>query len=125
MARSSAKAVPLKPEIKLAQALSEFEAILQDHEKAELGTYRSSPRNSTDVNGFTAEIARDAARNRTARQYVGTRLTNVLHVIQKFSTFVGSLIGKPQALVAGTIWDTVKLSLQVIAILVRLNLFPC
>lgn len=33
MALSLAKAAPLKPEIKLAQALSEFEAVLVDDQK--------------------------------------------------------------------------------------------
>lgn len=118
MALSLAKSRALKPDIKLVQALSEFEAILPDDQKAKLRKYRSSPPSSTDVIRFTAEIDRDAARNRKSRQYVGTRLTNVLHAVQEFSTVVESLLGSSQSQIAGTIWGVVKLSLQVIAILV-------
>ncbi|MCJ1428875.1 hypothetical protein MMC29_006786 [Sticta canariensis] len=113
MALSLAKAAPLKPEIKLAQALSEFEAVLPDDQKTKLRTYRGqSPPNPTDVMRFTAEIDRDAGRNRKSRQCVGTRLTNVLQSIQQFSTVVDLIVGSSQSQIAGAIWGTVKLSLQ-------------
>ena len=119
MALPLAKAAPLKPQIKLAQALSEFEAVLPDDQKTKLRTYRGqSPPNPTDVMRFTAEIDRDAGRNRKSRQCVGTRLTNVLQSIQQFSTVVDLIVGSSQSQIAGAIWGTVKLSLQVIAILV-------
>lgn len=117
MALSFTKAAPLKPEIKLAQALSEFEAVLPDDQKIKFRTYRGrSPPNPTDVMRFTAEIDRDASRNRKSRQCVGTRLTNVLHATQQFSTVVDLIIGNSQSQIAGAIWGTVKISLQVIAI---------
>ena len=119
MALSIAKAAPLKPEIKLAQALSEFEAVLADDEKTQLRAYRGqSPPNPTDVLRLTAEIDRDAGRNRKSRQCVGTRFTNVLHAIQQFSTVVDVVVGGSQSLIASAIWGTVKISLQVIMILV-------
>lgn len=119
MALSLAKAAPLKPEIKLAQALSEFDAILSDDQKTRLRDYRGqSPPNPTDVIRFTAEIDRDNSRNRKSRQCVGTRLTNVLQGVQQFSSVVDSIVGSSQSQIAGAIWGTVKLSLQVIAILV-------
>lgn len=123
MALSLAQAAPLKPEIKLAQALSEFEAVLPDDQKTKLRTYRGqSPPNSTDVIRFTAEIDRDAGRNRRSRQCVGPRLTNVLNAVQKFSTVVDSIVGSSQSQIAGAIWGTLKISLQVIAILAEQNL---
>ena len=119
MALSLAKAAPLKPEIRLAQALSEFEAILPDDQKTQLRTYRGqSPPDPTDVMRFTADIDRDADRNRKSRQCVGTRLTNVLHAIQQFSTIVDFIIGSSQSPVASAIWGTVKISLKVSLMLV-------
>lgn len=109
-----AKAAPLKPAIKLFQVLSEFEAILPDDQKRKLHTYRGqSPPTPTDVIRFTAEIDRDAGRNRKSRQCVGTRLTNVLHAVQQFSTVVDIIVGTSQSQIAGAIWGTVKMSLQV------------
>ena len=63
---------------------------------------------------FTAEIDRDAGRNRKSRQCVGTRLTNVLHAVQQFSTVADIIVGSSQSQIAGAIWGTVKISLQVI-----------
>ena len=117
MALSVANPGPLKPEIRLVQALSEFEAILPDDQKTKLRTYRGQLPNSTDVMRFTAEIDRDASRNRKSRQCVGTRLTNVLHAVQQFSTGVDAIVGSSQSQIAGVIWGTVKISLQVIVIL--------
>lgn len=119
MALSFAKAAPLKPEIKLAQALSEFKAVLSDDQRKKLRTYcgQSKSPNSTDVMRLTAEIDRDAGRNRQSRQCVGTRLTNVSHAVQQFSTVVDSIVGSSQSQIAGVIWAAMKLSLQVTAIL--------
>ena len=114
MALPLARAAPLKPAIRLAQALSEFDAVLNDDQKTKLRTYRGqSPPNPTDIMRFTSEIDRDASRNRKSRQCVGTRLTNVLHSVQQFSTVVDLIVGSSQSQIAGAIWGTVKLSLQV------------
>ena len=119
MALLLAKAGPLKPEIKLAQALSEFEAVLADDQKTKFRTYRrQSAPNPTDVMRFTAEIDRDTSRNRKSRQCVGTRLTSVLHAVQQFSTLVDQIVGSSQSQIAGAIWGTMKMSLQVFKILV-------
>lgn len=114
MALILAKAAPLKPPIRLAQALSEFETVLTDDQKSKLRTYRGqSPPTPTDVARFTAEIDRDGSRNRKSRKCVGTRLTNVLHSVQQFSTVVDLIVGSSQSQIAGAVWGTVKISLQV------------
>lgn len=119
MALSLARAAPLKPVIKLAQALSEFETILPDDQKTKLRTHRGqSPPNSTDVIRLTAEIDRSAGRNRKSRQCLGPRLTNVLHSIQQFSTVVDLIVGSSQSQIGCAIWGAVRISLQVISILV-------
>ena len=118
MALPLAKAAPLKPQIRLAQALSEFEAVLDDDQKSRFRTYRGqSAPTPTDVTRFTAEIDRDSCRNRKSRQCVGTRLTNVLHSVQQFSTVADLIVGSSQSQIAGAIWGTVRLSLQVTMIL--------
>lgn len=70
MALSLAKAAPLITEIKLAQAFSEFEAILSEEQK-----HRSADTAGSllriqlkSMMRFTAEIDRDAIRNRKSRQ---------------------------------------------------------
>lgn len=92
--------------------------MLPDEQKTKLRTYRgqSSP-NPTDVMRFTAEIDRDPGRNRKSRQCVGARLTNVLHTVQQFATVVDFIVGSSQSQVTCAIWGVVKVSLQVIAIL--------
>jgi len=51
----------LKPEIQLAQAISEFEAILSDNEKARLRLLKSNTApNPEDVIRVTAEIDRSS-----------------------------------------------------------------
>ncbi|MCJ1465075.1 hypothetical protein MMC07_003691 [Pseudocyphellaria aurata] len=116
MSLSLTQAAPLKPEIKLAQALSEFEAVLPDDQKSRLRTYRGqSPPNPTDVMRLTAEIDRDTIRNRKSRQCVGTRLTNVLHAVQQFSTVVDFLVGSSHLQIASAVWGVVKISLQLVS----------
>ena len=116
MALSLAQAAPLKPEIKLAQALSEFEAILTDDQKSKVRTYRGQLPIPTEVTRLT-EIDRDANRNRKSRQCVGTRLTSLLQAVQQFSKVVDLIVGSSQSQISGAIWGSVKISLQIIAIL--------
>ena len=106
-------AAALKPEIKLAQALSEFEAVLGDSQKASLRTYKGQrPPDVQDVMRLTAEIDKESAR-RKSRQCVGPRLTNILQSVQQFTTVVDLCIGGSQNLLASAIWGTVKMSLLV------------
>lgn len=48
---------------------------------------------------------------------------NVSHAVQQFSTVVDPIVGCSQSQIAGAIWGTVKISLQVTLILVCLFLF--
>jgi hypothetical protein len=114
MALAVTKAGRLKPEIRLAQALSEYEAILADEQKAKLRGYRQeSPPAATDVMRLTAEIDQDAVRTRRSRRCVGLRLCNFLQAVQMFTEVVDVVIGGAQSLIASAIWGVVKLSLQV------------
>ena len=114
MALILSKAARLKPEIRLAQALSEYAAILSDDQKAKLrGYYAQSPPNASDVMRLTAEIDRDEMRTRKSRRCVGPRLSNVLQACQQFATVVDVAIGGSQQPIASGIWGVLKLSLQV------------
>ncbi|MCJ1417303.1 hypothetical protein MMC32_003645 [Xylographa parallela] len=114
MALLLSKAATLRPEIRLAQAMSEYEAILLDDQKAKLRIYRGqSPPTVTDVVRLTREIDQDISSSRKSRRCVGPRLTNILQAVQQFSSVVDVVIGGSQSQVASTIWGVVKLSLQV------------
>ena len=111
MALALYKAAPLKADILLAQALSEFKAILDGDAKTELQSLcnAASP-TANDVMRLTAEIDR-ANLNQKRRQCFGPRLTNVLQSVQQFSTVVDTLVGG--IAIASTIWGVLKLTLQV------------
>lgn len=105
MALALSNAAQLKPEIRLALAVSEHEAVLDDDQKAKYRTYRKqSPPDITDVMRLTAEIDRDESRSRRSRPCVGTRLTNVLQAVQQFSAVVDVIVGGSQSLTASAIW---------------------
>lgn len=124
MALSISNPAALRPEIKLGQVLSEFEAILTEDQKTTLRTYRGqSPPSPDDVMWFTAQIDRNASRE--SRQCVGTRLSYVLHSIQQYSGIMRLLFGTSHPHLASAIWGTVKISLEVMVIPVLLNLILC
>jgi hypothetical protein len=113
MAVALRSGAPLKPEIRLAQALSEYEAVLMDDQKAKLRTYREQqPPDIADVMRLTAEIDRENSL-RKGRRCVGPRLTNVLQAVQQFSTIVDIIIGGSQSLIASAIWGIVKMTLLI------------
>ena len=113
MALALSKAAQLKPEIRLAQALSQFQANLSDERKAEFRTFHHPPK-TTDVARLTAEIDRDAACQRKSRRCVGPRLMNVLQSVQEYSTVVDLAVETAQSQIAGAIWAVIKLALKVV-----------
>ena len=76
-----ANASRLKPEIRLAQAISQFEADLSSEDKAAFHTYRSQSHNSppshSDIIRLAAEINRRVSGKVSGRCFV-PRLINVL-----------------------------------------------
>ena len=114
MSLAITKASRLKPEIRLAQAVSEFEADLSTEQKATFRTNRSktisSPPTSQDVMRLTAEIDRGTG---NGNRCLGPRLTNVLQAVQKFAALGDIIIGGSQNLVACGIWTIVRTSLLV------------
>jgi ankyrin repeat domain-containing protein 50 len=86
-----ANASRLKPEIRLAQAVSQFEADLSSEQKTSFHTYRSQSRDTppdpSDIMRLTAEIDRRASGKVGGRRCFGPRLTNFLQAVQRFSFF--------------------------------------
>ncbi|KIM96862.1 hypothetical protein OIDMADRAFT_68677, partial [Oidiodendron maius Zn] len=105
----------LKPEIRLAQAVSQFEADLSSEQKAAFRTYRSqsldSPPDPRDVMRLTAEIDRQNLGNIGRGRCFGPRLTNFLQAVQQFAALGDIIIGGSQNLIACGVWTIVRMSL--------------
>lgn len=114
MSQALTAAGRLKPEIRLAQAVSEFEADLSGEQKAAFRntrakTIQSSP-NTQDVMRLAAEIDRASGQN---GRCLGPRLMNLLQAVQKFAALGDVIVGGSQNLIACGIWTIVRTSLQV------------
>ena len=102
----------LKPELRLAQAISEFEADLSDEQKQQYRQDKSKPLHSDDVMRLTAEIDRSML-IQGSRRCFGPRLTNFLHGVQQFASIGDIVIGGSQCLPAIGVWTLVRFSLMV------------
>jgi hypothetical protein len=104
----------LKPEIRLAEAVSQFEASLSAAQKANFRTDRSkaleSPPGPGNVMRLTADIDRS---QRAGSRCFGPRFTNFLHGVQQFAALGDVIIGGSQNIVACGVWSLVRMSLLV------------
>lgn len=112
MSHALTQASRLKPEIRLAQAVSQFEADLSNdqkrsfrNDKSEL--LRSAP-DARVVMHLTAEID-----SRPGSRGFGPRLTNFLQAVQQFAALGDIIIGGSQNLIACGVWSLVRMSLLV------------
>ena len=115
MAQPIASATRLKPEIRLAQALSLFEADLPDNQKTLFQNEKAHtckrPPTSQDVLHLISEV--DARTLAVKRRCVGTRMMNVLEAVQQFASLGDIVVGGSQNLIACGIWTVVRSSLLV------------
>jgi hypothetical protein len=104
----------LKPEIRLAEAISQFEASLSAAQKATFRTDRSkalhSPPQPGNVMRLTADI--DRSQRAVSRCY-GPRFTNFLHRVKQFAALGDVIIGGSQNIIACVVWSLVRMSLLV------------
>lgn len=111
------KASKLKPEIRLAQAVSQFEADLSAQDKRKLHTYRQqmseNPPNPSDVMRLTAQIDRLAS-TKGARRCFGPRFTNFLQAVQQFAALGDVIVGGSQNIIVCGVWSLVRTSLLVV-----------
>lgn len=116
MSGALAKASSLKPEIRLAQAVSEFEADLSNEQKSTFRTLRSQSLSTTpspgDVMQLTAEVDCHTSRKFSSACF-GPRFTNFLYGVQQFAALGDVLVGGSQNLVACGVWSLVRMSLLV------------
>ncbi|GJD03627.1 NACHT domain protein [Colletotrichum higginsianum] len=91
-------------ELRLAQAVSQFEADLTSDQKAAFNKQRlyrrTNPPDSSDVMRLTAEIDRQAAQKGRGVRCFGPRLTNVLQAVKQFASIGDVLVGGSQNIVA-------------------------
>ncbi|EJT73989.1 hypothetical protein GGTG_07839 [Gaeumannomyces tritici R3-111a-1] len=119
MSSALMKAGTLKPEIRLAQKVSEFEAALSDERKATFRSYRSqaraSPPDAGDIMRLTAEVDRRAAGRGYRGRCFGPRFSNILQTTQQFAALGDVVVGGSQNIIACGIWSLVRMTLLVVA----------
>ena len=117
MSYALANASRLKPDIRLAEAVSQFEADLSTEQKTSFRICRSQSRDSppdpSDIMRLTAEIDRQTSGKVRSRRCVGPRLTNFLQAVQQFAALGDVILGGSQNLIACGVWSVVRLSLLV------------
>lgn len=109
MALAMSRAAPLRPGIKLSQALKEYEAVLTEDQKRSF--HDTSPLESKDVMALTFEINRKNA-GRKSRVW-GARLTTFLDSVKGFTAVVDVIITNAGNPIAGAVWGAVKTAMQV------------
>lgn len=116
MSSAVANAAPLKAEIRLAQAVSQFKADLSPEQKATFDVYQNASLrkgvNMHDVMQLTAEINRPTFGDTGGRCF-GPRLTNILHSVQQFAALGDVVVGASQNIVACGVWALVRMALLV------------
>ncbi|KAF1944372.1 hypothetical protein EJ02DRAFT_398546, partial [Clathrospora elynae] len=114
MSSALAKASPLKTEIRLAQAVSEFEADLSNEQKSTFRTQKLQSLSTTpcpsDVMRLTAEVDCQISK-KFGGQCFGPRFTNFLQGVQQFAALGDVVVGASQDLVACGVWSLVRMSL--------------
>jgi len=117
MALALSRASGLKPEIRLAKAVSEFEAALSQVEKVTLNISRNSaqtaPPTEQDVMRLTAEIDRKSSNLLSGSRCFGPRLTNLLQSVQQFVALGDVVVGGSQNLIACGVWAAIRMALLV------------
>jgi hypothetical protein len=103
------KASSLKPEIRLAQAVSEFEADLSSEQKS---TFRVLKSQSISTTPNPRDIMHRISK-KFGSQCFGPRFTNFLHGVQQFAALGDVVVGGSQNLVACGVWSVVRMSLLV------------
>jgi len=115
----------LKPEIRLAQAVSQFEGVLSNEQKTTFRAYRSrllySSPDPSDVMRLTAEIDHLAS-GKVGGRCFGPRFTNFLQAVQQFAALGDVVGGGAQNIIACGVWSLVRMSLLV-SVLASLTIF--
>lgn len=115
MSNALASASRLRPDIRLSQAIAEFQADLSIDQKVEFDNHTAracrAPPCTKDVMYLTAEIDRRLSEKH--RRCLGTRTTSFLQSVQQFAGLGDILVGGSQNLIACGVWTLVRTSLLV------------
>ncbi|KAG5802176.1 hypothetical protein H9Q74_013027 [Fusarium xylarioides] len=107
----------LKPDIRLAQAVSEFEAALTAEQKVTFRASRtaaiSTAPTMSDVMRLTAEMDLKATSKHGRIRCFGPRLTNMLQAIQQFAALGDIVVGGSQNLIACGVWSAARMTVHV------------
>ncbi|VUC27615.1 unnamed protein product [Clonostachys rosea] len=110
-------AAPLKPEIALAKAISEFESSLTKEHKSSFRSLRtqalSAPPSAEDVMRFTASLNSQIQKASATHRCFGTRFTNIMQCVQKYAALGDVVVGGSQNIIACGVWALVRLTIQV------------
>ena len=122
MSAALTKAARLKADIRLAQAISEFQKDLSTEQKTRFSAYQAQlqkcPPDTNDVMQLTAAIDR---REVGGGRCLGPRFTNFLQGVQQFAALGDIIVGGSQNIIACGVWSLVRLSLLV-SVLIPLSL---
>ncbi|KAJ5448381.1 hypothetical protein N7445_003202 [Penicillium cf. griseofulvum] len=102
MSQSLSSAPRLKPDVRLAQAVSQFEAELSNEQKQVFAPIEAN------VMQLTAEIDRISGKK---RRCLGPRLTNILQATQQFAALGDIIVGGSQNLLACGVWSIMRMSI--------------
>ncbi|KAF5640228.1 heterokaryon incompatibility protein het-E-1 [Fusarium sp. NRRL 25303] len=107
----------LKPDIRLAQAVSEFEGALTAEQKATFRASRAAALSTaptmSDVMRLTAEMDLKATSKHGRIRCFGPRLTNMLQAIQQFAALGDIVVGGSQNLIACGVWSAARMTVHV------------
>jgi hypothetical protein len=117
MAMILSNAARLKPEIRLAQAISQFEASLPTAQKVDFRqekarSLKEAP-DTCDVMQITAEIDQRITRR---HRCLGPRFTSFLCSVQQFAALGDVVVGGSQNIIACGVWSVVRMSILVSSI---------
>ncbi|KAI1123559.1 hypothetical protein F5Y10DRAFT_251615 [Nemania abortiva] len=92
-----ASSAPLKPEIRPAQAVSDFEASLSRDQESRFRLFRSQARSTppqiNDVMRLIAEVDTAASRRLAVTRCYGPRFTSLLQTVQQFAALGDIIVG--------------------------------
>jgi hypothetical protein len=114
MSKAIARRGRLKPEIRLAQAVSNFAVILDEDQRKSFARLKSrSPPRWSDVISLSEDITRRGLRLHRSWDGQGMRLVPILDRIQQFVRIGDVIIGGSQNMIASGVWAAVRMSLEV------------
>jgi hypothetical protein len=134
MALALRSAAPLRSDVALAQAISEFELLLTPEQKTSFNDLRTrairSAPSADDVMKQTADINQRLVTPKQASSSMyrcfGTRFSNVLQCLQRYAALGEVVAGGSQNIIACGVWALMRVTIQVrlflyLTLLVKLN----